>query len=290
MFSTLLNSSDQQGHNIYDPSQSSTYQDQSGSTWSIQYADGSGASGTCGTDDVTVGGTSVQGQVIELANQVSSSFVSGAGDGLLGLAFSSINTVQPQPAQTFFDNAQSGLDKPLFAAYLPKDTDGAYDFGATDSSKFTGSLVYTDVDSSNGFWEYPSTSFKVGSTSGSMSGFTGITDTGTTLVLMSDDAVTAYYKQVSSASNSQTDGGYVFDCTETLPDISFAIGDNMATIPGSLINFSSASASGSCFGGVQSVGSGSQNIYGDVFLNANYGVFDASGPSFGFATSTGPTS
>lgn len=60
----------------------------------------------------------------------------------------------------------------------------------------------------------------------------------------------------------------------------------MATIPGSLINFSPASKSGSCFGGIQSVGGGSQNIYGDVFLNANYGVFDASGPSFGFAPST----
>lgn len=290
MFSTLLDSNDQQGHNIYDPSKSSTYQDQSGSKWSIVYADNSGASGTCGTDDVTVGGTSVQGQVIELATQVTASFVSGPADGLLGLAFNSINTVKPQLAQTFFDNAQSGLDQPLFAAYLPKGTDGAYDFGATDSSKFTGSLVYTDVDSSNGFWEYPSTSFKVGSTSGSMSGFTGITDTGTTLVLMSDDAVNAYYKQVSSASNSKDEGGYIFDCSETLPDISFAIGDNMATIPGSLINFSSTSTSGSCFGGVQSVGSGTLNIYGDVFLNAYYGVFDASGPSFGFATSTGPTS
>lgn len=91
----------------------------------------------------------------------------------------------------------------MFAAYLPKGTDGAYDFGATDSSKFTGSLTYTKVDSSQGFWEYPSTSFKVGSTTGSMDGFTGITDTGTTLVLMSDSAVTAYYKQVPGASNSQ---------------------------------------------------------------------------------------
>jgi aspergillopepsin I len=228
--------------------------------------------------------------VIELANQVSSSFASGAGDGLLGLAFSSINTVQPTPAQTFFDNAQSSLDKPIFAAYLPKDTNGAYDFGATDSSKYTGTIVYTNVDSSNGFWEYPSTSYSVGSSSGSMQGFTGITDTGTTLVLMADAAVTAYYNQVSGSSNSQSDGGYIFPCSTTLPDLSFAIGDNTATIPGSLLNFAAASASGSCFGGVQSVGQGTQNIYGDVFLNANYGVFDASGPSFGFATSTGPTS
>jgi len=111
--------------------------------------------------------------------------------------------VQPEQASTFFDNAQDSLDSPIFAAYLPKDTDGEYDFGSTDDAKYTGSIVYTDVDSSNGFWEYPSTKFKVGSTSGSMSGFTGITDTGTTLILMADSAVNAYYKKVSGAKNSR---------------------------------------------------------------------------------------
>ncbi len=59
---------------------------------SISYADGSGASGVVGTDTVTIGGTTVQGQAVELANQVSSTFVSDAADGLVGLAFSSINT------------------------------------------------------------------------------------------------------------------------------------------------------------------------------------------------------
>jgi aspergillopepsin I len=202
-----------------------------------------------------------------------------------------ISIVQPEQASTFFDNAQASLDSPIFAAYLPKDTDGAYDFGATDSTKFTGSLVYTDVDNSNGFWEYPSTKFKVGSTSGSMSGSTGITDTGTTLILMADSAVSAYYKKVSGATNSQTDGGYIFPCSATLPELSFLIGSSeYASVPGTLLNFAPASESGKCFGGIQSVGGGSQNIYGDVFLNANYGVFDASGPRFGFAPSTRPTS
>jgi len=92
VFSSLLPSSESQGHNIYTSSDSSTFKSKSGYTWDIEYADGSGASGSVGTDTVTVGETTVTGQVIELAKKVSSAFVSDASDGLLGLSFSSINT------------------------------------------------------------------------------------------------------------------------------------------------------------------------------------------------------
>jgi len=64
----------------------------SGYSWNITYGDKSGASGTVGTDVVVVGGTSVSGQAVEIATQVSSEFVSDTANGLLGLAFSSINT------------------------------------------------------------------------------------------------------------------------------------------------------------------------------------------------------
>lgn len=283
VFSSLLPSSEKKGHNIYTSTKSSSYSALSGYTWSIEYADGSGASGSVGTDTVTIGGTTVKGQAVELAKKVSSTFVSDAADGLVGLAFSSINTVTPRQQSTFFDNAQPSLDSPLFAAYLPFNADGAYDFGYTDSSKYTGSITYTAVDSSNGFWEYSSTSYKVGSTTHTMSGYTGISDTGTTLILMGDAAVTAYYKQVSGSSYDSSQGGYVFPCSAKLPTLSVRIGTSAyATIPSSLLNFGSAGGS-SCFGSLQSVGGGSQNIYGDVFFNAYYGVFDASGPQFGFA-------
>jgi aspergillopepsin I len=78
---------------LFDPSQSKNWKALSGYTWSIEYADESSASGTVGTDVVTVGGTSVTGQAVEIATQVSAQFVSDtANNGLLGLAFSSINT------------------------------------------------------------------------------------------------------------------------------------------------------------------------------------------------------
>lgn len=192
--------------------------------------------------------------------------------------------VSPQQQSTFFDNAQSSLKSPLFAAYLPQNANGAYDFGFIDNSKFTGSPVYASVDSSSGWWEFSSTSYKVGTTTYRSSG-NGIADTGTTLILMSDAAVNNYYSKVSGATLDNSQGGYVFPCSAKLPTLSFLIGSSSyATIPAKYLNFATTDSTGStCFGGLQSVGSGSQNIYGDVFFNAYYGIFDASGPRFGFA-------
>jgi aspergillopepsin I len=103
---------------------------------------------------------------------------------------------------------------------------------------------------------------------------------------MGDSAVTNYYNQVPSATYDSKQGGYIFDCSTTLPTLSIAIGDSgYATIPSSYLNFGGTGSGNACFGSLQSVGSGSQNIYGDVFFNAYYGVFDASGPSFGYAVS-----
>ena len=93
VFSSELPSSQSSGHSIYNPSKSSTAKKLSGATWDISYGDGSGASGDVYTDTVDVGGTTVTGQAVELAKTISAQFQQDQNnDGLLGLAFSSINT------------------------------------------------------------------------------------------------------------------------------------------------------------------------------------------------------
>jgi aspergillopepsin I len=94
-------------------------------------------------------------------------------DGLLGLAFSSINTVSPKSQTTFFDTVKDQLDEPLFAVTLKHGAPGSYDFGYIDKAKYSGDLVYTDVDSSEGFWTFTAESYKVGSGSAGSS-ITGI--------------------------------------------------------------------------------------------------------------------
>ena len=93
----------QSGHAIFDTSKSSTFKSADGS-WEIWYGDGSHASGDVGTDTVTVGGLTIQNQAVETASQMSAQFQQGTGDGLLGLAFGSINTVEPNPVKTPVDN------------------------------------------------------------------------------------------------------------------------------------------------------------------------------------------
>jgi aspergillopepsin I len=70
----------------------------SGYSWRITYGDGSGASGDVYKDKVSVGGVTATSQAVEAARSVSSQFVQDtANDGLLGLAFSSINTGEFSP-------------------------------------------------------------------------------------------------------------------------------------------------------------------------------------------------
>lgn len=65
MSASELQSAKSAGHTIFDPSKSSTWKNMSGSTWQIEYGDGSSASGVVGTDDVNLGGLIIKNQVRE---------------------------------------------------------------------------------------------------------------------------------------------------------------------------------------------------------------------------------
>ena len=72
--------------------------------------------------------------------------------------------------------------------------------GTIDSSKYTGSITYIDVDDSQGFWEFTGSGYAVGSGSFKSTSIDTIADTGTTLIYIPDAVVEAYYGQVSGAS------------------------------------------------------------------------------------------
>lgn len=282
VFSSELSASAQRGHAIYNPSKSWTAKRLPGSTWSIRYGDGSSARGIVYTDTVTIGGTVVENQAVELAQTVAASFLQDNSDGLVGLSFSSGNQVRPRRQKTFFDNAASSLESPLFTCDLKRGAPGSYDFGFIDDSKYTGEITYTNVDNSQSFWGFTTSGYAVGDAPMTDQAIDSIADTGTSLLLLPDDVVSAYYDSVEGSRNNQQQGGYTFPCSASLPDLSLQIEGYTAVVPGVFFNYAPVDGT-TCFGGLQSSGDIGINIFGDVFLKSQFVVFLNDGPQLGFA-------
>ena len=294
VFSKELKKNIQNGHNVFDPAASSSFKKLADKTWKISYGDGSSASGDCGTDNVTIGGLTIENQTVELASQLAQQFSQGTGDGLLGLAFPQINTVmtdgKSDPADTPVVNMINQGDIPkdaeLFtsAFYSERDANSPesfYTFGYidTDLVKSSGEEIsWTKIDSSQGFWMFPSASASINGKTIQLSGNTAIADTGTTLALVSDEVCEALYKAIPGAKYDSNQQGYVFPTStkvEDLPEFKVAVGDKTFLIQAEDLAFAPADDN-NWYGGVQSRGNMTFDILGDAFLKSVYAVSIAS--------------
>jgi len=185
VFNTQLAAASQTGHTNFDPTKSTSFKMITGASFTISYGDGSGAAGNVGTDTVDIGGATVTSQAIELATAVSTSFVQDTqSNGLVGLAFSKLNTVKPTPQKTFFDNAKASLAMPVFTADLARTPWRIYLRCHRTRPSFNGSLTWATVNTTNGFWQFSSSKFQVGTGAAmTVAGGQAIADTGTTLML-----------------------------------------------------------------------------------------------------------
>ncbi|KAK3399821.1 penicillopepsin [Sordaria brevicollis] len=284
VFNTQLSPQLTRGHQVYNPAASKTFKLLQGHTFSISYGDGSAASGNVGTDVVEIGGVAVQNQAVELATRVSQTFIQDTqNNGLLGLAFSKLNTVQPQQQKTFFDNVLPSLAEPVFTADLRHNAVGAYEFGRIDNTKFKGDLAWIPVNTAMGFWQFTTSAFSVGNGQAMrVAPAQAIADTGTTLMLVSQAVANAYYSQVQGARNDPNAGGITFPCNTFLPDLFVDVGGRyMARIKGDDIRFAQINAQ-TCFGGIQPTTS-SLEIWGDIFFKSQFVVFNGGNNSLGMA-------
>ncbi|KAL5603634.1 hypothetical protein FOVSG1_006384 [Fusarium oxysporum f. sp. vasinfectum] len=278
VFSTELSKRIQRGHNVFNPSSSSSFNELTDKTWKISYGDRSSASGDCGSD-----------------NQ----FAQGTGDGLLGLAFPQINTVMTNwnsdPADTPVVNMIKQGDIPeeaeLFtsAFYSQRDANSPesfYTFGFIDTGLVSSSgeeITWTAIDSSDGFWMFPSASVSVNGKTIHRSGNKAIADTGTTLVLVSDEVCEALYDSIPGATYNSTQQGYVFPRStkvEDLPEFKVAIGDKQFVIQSQDLAFAPADKH-NWYGGIQSRGNLTFDIFGDSFLKSVYAIWDQGNQRFG---------
>ncbi|KAK2030616.1 eukaryotic aspartyl protease [Colletotrichum zoysiae] len=285
VFTSQLDAKSQTGHELYDPTKSQTAKMLQGQQFSIRYGDGSGAQGVVGTDVVDIGGAVVENQAIEMATAVSQQFVEDtANNGLMGLAFSQLNTVKPDKQKTFFDNVMPSLAEPVFTADLRKKSVGAYEFGRIDTSKFSGQMAWVPINTTSGFWQFSSEKFAVGNgqPQTGLVGGQAIADTGTTLILANPTMVQAYYEQVQGAKQDKSVGGVTFPCNSKLPDLMLDIGGTyMARVKGSDINFAQVDQQ-TCFGGLQATTSKLQ-IYGDIMFKSQFVAFNGGNNSIGMA-------
>lgn len=227
--------------------------------------------------------------------------MSNTGDGLLGLAFSSINTVQDgneaDPQATPVENMIKQNDIPdeaaLFTSAFYSSRDGGatsksfYTFGFIDEDlvKSSGQAVHwVEVDNTDGFWSFSSESASVNGEAVPTSSNTAIADTGTTLALMSDDVVDALYAQVPGATYDWANQGYIFPITVAaadLPDFEVAVGDRSYLIQKEDLAFAPTDDGKNWYGGVQSRGLLPFDILGDTFLKSVYAIWDQGNVRFG---------
>ncbi|ROV94431.1 hypothetical protein VSDG_05919 [Cytospora chrysosperma] len=295
VFSSDTNANSVGAQGLYDPKASTSSVLKQNYTFSIGYGDGNTASGIVYNDVVAVGAASIAGMTVESATNVSTGFTEDdASSGLLGLGMSIGNTVSPVKQLTFLDKIKSSLAAPLFTANLVHGEPGSYNFGYIDATQHTGNIQYESIAPGSTYWEFAVTGYRIGPAPDASNPNTGyitypwrsIADTGTSLLLVPDDVVDAYYANVTGAFYSPDFAGMLFPCAQgdNLPDFTFGIGLFKGILPGRYVNYGNVDDTGTnCYGGIQTQGTVNFGIFGDVILKAQFVVFDSGNQRVGFA-------
>lgn len=274
------------GRHLYDKSKSRSFNLTKDATWRITYNDESSAGGIVGTDIVNLGGLKLKPQTIQLANTVSTNFQQIPGDGLLGLAYGFINHVIPTPVatppETLAIQKNYPVEKQIFTAYLSSYKDAAdrdhrsfYTFGFIDQKALHGQKIhYTDVDNSQGLWQYQSTTATIGDRQVVRFDNTAVADTGTTLALIDDSICAAIYDQIPGSRYEPLVQGYIFPTNTTLarlPIVKFAFGGREFAIQKEDLAYAPV-GDNYTYGAIQSRGDLSFDVMGDTMMKAVYTV------------------
>lgn len=259
--------------NKFDASKSSTYK-KDGRKWNISYKDKSSAGGILGIDTVNLGGLVIKNQTIELAQKIAGNFKDGSLDGLIGLAFDTLTTVDG--VKTPVDNliAQKLIDKPIFGAYFGKASQGGggeYVFGGYNPDRIDGELTTIPVDSSLGVYTVNVEALTVGNKKVTGS-FNGILDTGTTLLLLPYSVARKVAAAYGAIDVGQ--GVYVIDCNVSKP-LEFTLGGKQFYVPPDSLVWTKEQ--GQCIAGFGYTDVPFA-IIGDTFLKNNYVVFNQAVP------------
>lgn len=187
---------------------------------------------------MSINGLTVNDQTFSAVTTIPSSFSDVAEDGIVGMAFQSISTLNAVRTTfsssryrvtyraysflqaTFFQNAgdQGQLLNNVFAFAFGNINSLA--IGGLDSTAYTGSVEYHPI-TGHGYWQMDSASIRVGNNA-IMSDFITVMDSGTTSIYGPPDAVDQVYSAIAGAELYDQDQGlYTYPC-EDVPSIGFS--------------------------------------------------------------------
>lgn len=171
--------------------------------------------------------------------------------------------------------SESQLFTSAFYSDRDQNLDSFYTFGFIDRDLVGDNEIHwTRVNKSQGFWQFPSTTYSINGHSHPQAGNTAIADTGTTLALMSDAVCEALYKHIPGATYDEQNQGWVFPQStnvKDMPDFRVDVGGKEFAIQAEDLAFAAADQQ-NWYGGIQSRGDLEFDILGDTFLKSCYAV------------------
>ncbi|THH17843.1 hypothetical protein EW146_g3052 [Bondarzewia mesenterica] len=277
--STCGNGGGCEGRAEYDTGKSSSAQ-YSGKNFTLRYGDGGVVRGKQYSDIVQLAGMTAKAQTVGAAETYSDGFTTGF-DGLVGLAFQSISVYNALP---LFDTlvAQNEVDATVFGFKLARQGSELF-LGGTNKDLYTGEPTYANV-TQQGYWQVEMDKLAVNGTQ-VVNQSAAIIDSGTTLIIGTQQGVNDFYKNVSGAkpiSNQQ--GMWSVPC-DNVPEVSLTFGGKQISLAPKTFSLGPVSlGSSDCLAGIASSSSTMPFwIVGDVFMQNVYTIFDAGQKRVGFA-------
>lgn len=259
--------------------------------FSISYGDGSGVQGALIYDTLTFGGLSAQVSFGTFFT-ASSSFQVPPAQGILGLAYSSLDCLPANPSSSGTTCNTPALQQLLSANGLPAvfslclGDPGVMTIGGTDPQYYSGSITYTPIIASSYYVIQMNDLYVGGSSIGAASSDynngNAIIDSGTTDLVLPQTAYNLFVSALTTALGGCNPTSSCCAAPSTDPGATIVLQGVSLPFPWTAY----LSGSPGCYQltGVQSQPDGSGTIIGQTVLASYYTVFDQTNTQVGFAT------
>lgn len=263
-------------HNTFGAKDSTTFET-TGQEFSINYGSGK-VKGQVSRDTIQLAGLEDK-LTFGVATETSKDFTHFPFDGILGLAMGKGSTDNFMAVMS----TDKKIEANLFAVSLSRHTEvtnaGSITFGAIDSTKYLGDIVYTAVGADRkGYWAIPMDDMGYDGGQAGVHGRFAYIDTGTSFAFGPESDVAALHKLIPGAT-TKDNVTYSVPC-DTDKDITVTFSGVSYTIPPRDWLTGRVNCTSNFYGHEVMKDSW---LLGDVFLKNVYSVFDADNTRIGFA-------